>query len=68
VKEESLVRQNLMDREGYSPYCGDNKCCYRWPRTRFKDGQFVCDCGWRSRFPEDFISRYKAKWGKEPTT
>ncbi|KUY28049.1 hypothetical protein [Elizabethkingia ursingii] len=63
MKELSIVRENLMTKEGYSPYCGlDAKCPYRWPRTKFNGKQFVCDCGWKSDFPEDFINRYKEKW------
>lgn len=63
MKELSVVRENLMTKEGYSPYCGlDAKCPYRWPRTKFNGKQFVCACGWKSDFPEDFINRYKEKW------
>ena len=63
VVEMSIVRNNLMTREGYSPYCGDINC-RKMPRTRFDGGQFVCDsCGWRSEFPGYFIKGYKKKWG-----
>jgi hypothetical protein len=58
----SIVRENLMTRPGYSPYCGDMKCRAGMPRTRFDGEQFVCRCGWRSEFPEDFISKYRKKW------
>lgn len=69
--EDSIVRDNLINRAGYSPYCGDKLCkprtTYspeRWPRTKFNGKQFVCQkCGWTSSFPDDFIQRYKEKWG-----
>lgn len=62
MKEETLVRENLMTRFGYSPYCGNLACYYGWPRTIFTGEQFKCRCGWVSKFPEDFIKRYKEKW------
>lgn len=31
----SIVRQNLLEREGYSPYCGAESCLFHWPRTRY---------------------------------
>lgn len=35
------------------------------PRTFFNGHQFQCPyCGWISKFPEDFIKRYKEKWQK----
>jgi hypothetical protein len=58
----STVRNNLMKRPGYSPYCGDGRCRFNMPRTGFRDGQFVCICGWRSEFPDDFIEGYQARW------
>ncbi|MBM5459264.1 hypothetical protein H8F21_16990 [Pseudomonas sp. P66] len=57
----SLVRENLMTREGYSPYCGDENCTHMLPRTTWDGEQFKCRCGWRSQFPADFIAEYKAK-------
>ena len=58
----SIVRDNLMTREGYSPYCGDISCRVM-PRTFFNGKQFVCPhCGWVSQFPSDFIEEYKRKW------
>jgi anaerobic ribonucleoside-triphosphate reductase len=68
--EETIVRENLMTREGYSGYCGDDKCLprtsysvERWPRTEFNGEQFRCPkCEWLSNFPESFITRYKEKW------
>lgn len=60
----SLVRNNLMTREGYSPYCG-NQHCSIMPRSTWTGEQFKCHCcNWQSAFPADFIAEYKAKWGK----
>lgn len=66
----TIVRENLMTREGYTPYCGNTK--YEtgesntpcdMPRTYFNGTQFVCPhCGWIGIFPDDFIERYKRKW------
>lgn len=68
----SIVRDNLMERKGYSPYCGDELCKPReyyplkgekWPRTVFDGEQFNCPkCRWRSEFDEGFIKEYKEKW------
>ena len=64
----SIVRKNLMNIEGYTPYCGnmisrnepggcDN------PRTLFNGEQFRCPkCKWESTFPREFIEGYKLKW------
>jgi len=62
----SIVRENLMTREGYSPYCPN---CSTMARTRFNGNQFecICGCGWVSEFPEDFIETYKAKWSNTCT-
>ena len=58
----SIVRENLMNEPGYSPYCG--AMCKWMPRTRFNGKQFVCpDCGWVSSFPKEFIDEYKKKRG-----
>lgn len=63
----SIVRENLMTRPGYSPYCGWEGC-RTTPRTRFVNGQFQCpECGWRSSFPADFIAEYQAKWSRALT-
>ncbi len=66
--ETSIVRKNLMNERGYSPYCGNDISrtapggCDN-PRTVFNGEQFECKkCGWVSGFPLDFITRYKAKW------
>lgn len=58
----SIVRENLMTRRGYTPYCGADPCPYRWPRTRFDGEQFACRCGWRSGFEPEFIAAFKARW------
>lgn len=60
----SIVRNNLMTRPGYAPYCGAEKCGATWPRTRFNGSQFQCVCGWKSSFEPEFIDEYKAKWAK----
>ncbi|WP_034256826.1 hypothetical protein [Adhaeribacter aquaticus] len=67
MAEETIVRENLMTRPGYSPYCGNGRCKFTlWsnsnPRTKFNGSQFVCPtCGWTSQFPDDFIKRYKER-------
>jgi hypothetical protein len=58
----SIVRDNLMNQQGYTPYCGNEDCRLHMPRTRFNGRQFVCGCGWESDFPADFIAGYKEKW------
>lgn len=59
----SIVRDNLMTKPGYTPYCGNDKCRVM-PRTLFNGKQFVCPrCGWVSSFEEEFINEYKKKWG-----
>lgn len=58
----SIVRENLMNKPGYTPYCGNEQCTDA-PRTWFWKGQFVCPvCGWRSSFEEEFINKWKEKW------
>ena len=70
MKEISTVRENLMNQEGYTGYCGNDLPRYTLggcsnPRTKFIKDQFYCpECGWVSQFPSDFIDRYKIKWGK----
>lgn len=58
----SLIRDNLMTRPGYSPYCGSEHCSHGMPRTHYIDKQFQCGCGWRSGFDIEFIRQYEAKW------
>lgn len=68
MTEETIVRENLMTQEGYSPYCGNDISQYKIggcnnPRTKFTGFQFKCPkCGWISQFPIEFITRYKSKW------
>lgn len=64
MREETIVRENLMNEKGYTPYCGSHVpiCCSN-PRTFFQHDQFHCpECGWTSQFPSYFIERYKQKW------
>lgn len=56
----SIVRSNLLTQRGYTPYCGNERCGYRWPRTTFTGTQFKCACGWMSRFEPEFIEQVKA--------
>lgn len=60
----SIVRANLLTRQGYTPYCGATRCNRGMPRTTWDGEQFRCSCGWRSEFPADFIAEYKAKWSQ----
>jgi hypothetical protein len=61
----SLVRENLMTRQGYSPYCGNDNC-KKMPRTSFTGFQFKCGwCGWESKFPLCFIIKYKNNWNSK---
>jgi hypothetical protein len=65
--ESTIVRNNLMTREGYAPYCGNGEWCLKgMPRTKWdaEKEQFVCSCGWTSKIAPDFIKRYKERWGK----
>lgn len=70
MKEETIVRENLMTREGYTGYCGNNISRHEAggcdnPRTLWNGEQFACPkCGWVSQFPDDFIKRYKERWNK----
>jgi hypothetical protein len=59
----SIVRENLMTRPHYRPYCGrDGKCPSNWPRTVFVKDQFECPaCGFRTEFEPEFIEQYKVK-------
>lgn len=58
----SIVRDNLMNERGYTPYCGAEECYWHWPRTRFNGSQFACRCGFETTFEPEFIAAYKAKW------
>lgn len=59
LKQNSIVRGNLMKDPHYSPYCGDFDCVFGMPRTKWNGSQFECKCGWVSRFPVIFIDTYK---------
>jgi hypothetical protein len=71
MTEKTIVRENLMNEKGYSPYCGNGlsrstKGGCDNPRTKWSSvlNQFICPkCGWISEFPQEFIKRYKEKWG-----
>lgn len=66
----SLVRNNLMKRPGYAPYCVamrkvdegyvETRCLM--PRMRWDGDQFACFCGCRTEFDAKFIAIYKARW------
>lgn len=70
----STVRDNLMKRPGYAPYCmgmvrddsergfRETACTSRFRRMRWDGEQFACPCGSRTEFPEDFMELYKARW------
>ncbi|QIG68027.1 hypothetical protein EVB55_092 [Rhizobium phage RHph_Y68] len=65
----SIVRDNLLSRPHYSPYCGGEKCYLGLPRTHYIRGQFRCGCGWVSSFDEEFIKEYetyRATWVDTP--
>lgn len=57
----SIVRNNLLTVPGYLPYCGnpycsnDDGCRTKWDVNQ---QQFVCKCGWISKFPKDFVVAY----------
>jgi len=57
----SIVRENILTRPGYTPYCGAFHCRFDMPRTSFDGEQFKCSCGWRSAYEPEFIEKYKAK-------
>lgn len=66
MKELSIVRENLMTEPNYTGYCGNMKCRVMSRTKWISDlNQFKCSfCGWISKYPEDFIKRYKEKWNK----
>lgn len=55
-------RKKLLRSRHYSPGCFKCQSKTEWDS---KVSQFVCQCGWRSQFPGDFIRRYKKQWGYE---
>lgn len=56
----SVVRNNLMKRPGYAPYCMASNC---WCRMEWTGSQFR-HCGQATEFPADFIEKYKERWKK----
>jgi hypothetical protein len=54
----SIVRNNLMKRPNYSPYCGNSHMA----RLVWDGEQFACPCGYRTEFTEDFVSQYVERW------
>lgn len=55
----SVVRNNLMSKSGYRPYCG-NDSCKSMLRTVFYKGQFHCGiCLWHSTYEETFIATWQ---------
>ena len=61
--QPTIVRRNLMERPGYTPYCGSDypTCRAGLTRTRFNGRQFECTCGWQSNFEAEFIDQYKRR-------
>lgn len=55
----SIVRDNLLNRKNYTPYCGRENCRDRWPRLVFNGEQFECSCGYCTNFEKEFIEKYK---------
>ncbi len=57
---DSIVRNNLMSRPGYAPYCGSDQCSCGTPRATWDINrqQFTCRCGWVSAFDADFVREY----------
>lgn len=63
MKEETILRENLMNDVNYSAFCGSMECPLEMPKSTFnkKRQQFICGCGAISIFPIEFIQRYKRK-------
>lgn len=61
----STVRNNLMKRPGYRPYCGEPAC---FARIDWDGAQFRCGCGYRTAFTPEFIATYRARWPQGPAT
>lgn len=55
----SIVRNNLMKRPNYAPYCMG---CSSMTRMSWDGEQFKHPCGARTTFPIDFIELYKERW------
>lgn len=58
----SVVRNNLMKRPGYRPYCGGRYKICGLPRLVWDGEQFFCSCGYRTEFPDAFMAAYRARW------
>lgn len=58
----SIVKNNLMKRPGYRPYCGGSYARCGLPRLTWNGEQFDCKCGYETNFPAGFIKKYKARW------
>lgn len=61
TKSFTIIQGNMMREKSYSPYCGNDHCKYRGPRTKFNGNQMECSCGWKSSFDNGFIKEYKEK-------
>ena len=56
----SIVRNNLMKRPRYAPYC---MCCSALRRMIWTGEQFICPVTRsETEFPAEFIAEYKARW------
>lgn len=61
--ENSIVRHNLLIRDGYAPYCGNGSCMNRVPYNMVT-GIAICSCGWTSpALTKEFIDLYNQVWG-----
>ena len=61
ANKPSIVRENIITRKNYTPYCGNFNSC-KLPRTLFVKarGQFICpECSWESSFESETIEKYK---------
>lgn len=63
IEYGSVVRNNLMKRPFYKPYCGrEGSCSGSWPRMIFTNDQFECSsCGYRTNFEPSFIAEYRLR-------
>lgn len=60
--EFSQVRTNMMEDKNYTPYCMTCPGLQRF--GQFNGKQMVCpQCHAKTKFPDEFIKRYKAKHG-----
>jgi hypothetical protein len=61
-ENNKVVRLNLLNRKGYTPYCSSPICTLDQPRTIRKANQFVCGCGFRTNYDWKFNNAYRSKW------